>query len=67
MKCLLSISDSGFCELLNKIKEVNEVAYREARKLVGTADFFKNYCSWCIKSLYAMRFKTGKYTVVSTL
>jgi hypothetical protein len=67
MKCLLSLTDSNKCELLERIKEENEDAYKEAKKEYGTPDFFKNYCAWCIKVLYASRFKRGKYSVVSTL
>ena len=67
MKCLLNLTDSNKCELLERIKEENEESYKEARKVYGTSNFFKNYCAWCIKALYASRFKHGKYTVVSTL
>jgi len=67
MRCLLALTDSNKCELLERIKEENEDAFKEARKMYGSPDFFKNYCAWCIKTLYASRFKRGKYTVVSTL
>jgi len=66
MRCLLNLTDSGKCELLENIKS-EEDAFKEARKEYGTPNFFKNYCAWCIKALYASRFKHGKYTVVSTL
>jgi hypothetical protein len=67
MRCLLGFTDSGRCELLENIKSENEDAFKEAKKMYGNPDFFKNYCAWCIKMLYASRFKRGKYTVVSTL
>jgi hypothetical protein len=67
MRCLLGLADSGKCELLENIKAENEEAYKEAKRMYGSPDFFKNYCAWCIKTLYASRFKSGKYTVVSTL
>jgi len=67
MRCLLNLTDSSKCELLENIKAENEEAYKEAKRMFGSPDFFKNYCAWCIKALYASRFKSGKYTVVSTL
>ena len=67
MRCLLALADSNKCELLETIKAENEDSFKEARKMYGSPDFFKNYCAWCIKALYASRFKRGKYTVVSTL
>ena len=67
MRCLLNLTDSGKCDLLENIKSENEDAYKEAKKMYGSPDFLKNYCAWCIKTIYAMRFKKGKYTVVSTL
>ena len=67
MRCLLALTDSNKCELLDRIKEENEDAFKDAKKMYGSPDFFKNYCAWCIKTLYASRFKRGKYTVVSTL
>jgi hypothetical protein len=67
MKCLLKLTDSDKCEVLERIREENEDVFKEARKIYGSPDFFKNYCAWCIKVLYASRFKKGKYTMVSTL
>jgi hypothetical protein len=67
MRCLLNLTDSGKCELLERIKEENEESFKEAKKEYGTPNFFRNYCSWCVKTLYALRFKKGKFTVVSTL
>jgi len=65
--CIFNLTDTDNCVVLEKIKEKNEKVYDEIRKEFGKPKFIKHYCSFCIKSLYASRFKEGKYTVVNTL
>ena len=65
--CLFNLVDTGNCEVLEKIREVNKEVYDDIRKEYGKPKFIKHYCSYCVKSLYASRFKEGKYTVVNTL
>jgi len=33
----------------------------------ATEEFIKTYCAFCIKALYARRFKVVKYSLVNTL
>jgi hypothetical protein len=65
--CIFNLTDTGDCVVLEKIREKNEKVYDEIRKEFGKPKFIKHYCSYCVKALYASRFKEGKYTVVNTL
>jgi hypothetical protein len=35
--------------------------------IYGKIEFIRNYCAFCIKAIYAKRFKIVKYSVVNTL
>jgi len=50
------------CEVLQDKDRCNELA-----QLYLKPEFLRNYCSFCIKAVYARRFKVVKYSVVNTL
>ena len=64
--CLFNVVNDK-CEVLGKLKDANKDVYNEINKEFGKPKFIKYYCSYCVKALYASRFKEGKYTVVNTL
>jgi hypothetical protein len=66
MKCLFNLYRE--CRVLNVLDtEITQNRKIELVKDFGSEKFIKNYCSFCIKSLYAKRFKVIKYSVVNTL
>jgi hypothetical protein len=66
MKCLFNLYRE--CRVLNVLDSETTMQRKiELTKDFGSEKFIKNYCSFCIKSLYAKRFKIVKYSVVNTL
>ena len=66
MKCLFNLYRE--CRVLNVLDtEITQNRKVELVNEFGSEKFIRNYCSFCIKSLYAKRFKVIKYTVVNTL
>jgi hypothetical protein len=54
--------------LFNLYKQCRVISlYSDAEKDYGKVEFVRNYCAFCIKALYAKRFKIVKYSVVNTL
>jgi hypothetical protein len=40
---------------------------QDAATIYGKIEFIRNYCAFCIKAIYAKRFKMVRYSVVNTL
>jgi hypothetical protein len=54
--------------LFNLYKQCRIISlYQEVANMYGKVEFVRNYCAFCIKALYARRFKIVKYSVVNTL
>jgi len=66
MRCLFGLYRE--CRVLKVLDtEITQNRRVELMKDFGSERFIKNYCSFCIKSLYAKRFKVIKYSLVNTL
>jgi len=69
MKCLFNLYRTcRVLDILNKeIYTLDREKYTAVVDMYGKVEFLRNYCAFCIKSLYARRFKVVKYSVVNTL
>jgi hypothetical protein len=65
MNCIFLLFPS--CHVLENICKENEDLCKELKKMYGKKEFLREYCSMCIKSVYASRFIKGKIVVVNTL
>jgi len=65
MKCLVNLYKN--CRVIDILLNTDKEKFNEAVTLYGKPDFLRNYCAFCIKALYARRFKIVKYSVVNTL
>jgi len=65
MKCLFNLY--RMCRVLDILQNMDKERYTAVVAMYGKVEFLRNYCAFCIKSLYARRFKIVKYSVVNTL
>jgi hypothetical protein len=65
LKCLCNLYKN--CRVIDILMNVDKEKFSEAVALYGKPEFLRVYCSFCIKALYAKRFKIVKYSVVNTL
>jgi len=63
-KCLFKLYN--YCRIID-ILSTDKEKFNAVVALYGMPEFLRIYCAFCIKALYARRFKIVKYSVVNTL